>query len=1286
MKNLKTLTVLALAPIIMVGCAKDTPYDEVYKEVKEASKNEFITEENGQPVKYLYVPMTLGTPREVTQADPFYQGDEKIVRLEWSEAGLEVLEIEKDRRFAENDLNDTPVLTIPGSYASYRCREDSYGKCTNAEEENNELEWFQKDKFTPNFEGLQVREINMLDVSTVEADSCVQHAGTKLVDYEVSPGVINVELEKTYKLSSSWGCIWSNYVNDKFSYNSFKVRFFYSLVRLDQVASKKYEPIHYPIPDHDDFGFFKNEELVLKDDFDPERKIRKVLLNRWNPVRENNELVYHLSASYNKPENKLLKDATFKAIEVMNNSMKDVNIPFKIKLVEAEGKGKNPGDLRNNMIVLIDDPLANGLLGYGPTVTNPLTGEIVQGHVNMYGGVLKTMSRHVWEAAVDLTIDKKKEKTKEETLAGVITVNPAAYTNLPNTLATMTAVTSGFDPAATAGDDAQSQKIKKIVNLMERAHDKKPGHVHTEKTHALERVSLNSVEKKIEKRIHQKRDMKLEQVLKIKGENLSEFEKHALKEEARIARWAENNAFAEEAFPIAGTVKVIYPDLMNIPGVLNADGTLKRWSELNDEQKAQGQNIILVNSYTSTLIHELGHNLGLRHNFMGSWDKDNFYSDEEARALGLDAAPAYSSIMDYAFSNFNELMALGKYDLAALRFAYAQEVETDTGVVLKIKGSVSEFKKALEDAKKAAQAKKDELTAKLELLQNDVTSSTADIKNLVNQINDTDKILNAKDRKAYAFCTDENAGLSSICNRFDEGTTLPEVANHKIKRYYDLYKYRNFRDGRLDYSSYDLGGYLIARYWEFASIRDIVEEYEFFQTIFGADLMSQGCSPEDTAKYPVCKMINERKEAVDIVGNFFIDVLKTPDHICAVTTAQEPTVIVEFKKLAEIYDEVKYDISHVTTSCFDPAVEAKLAEEGKVVVGEVGKFLNGFKDNDPNFKYSSDRATRGIWMDKVMAMKYLYQRTWKNGSTDEENMALVDNANILAKTQDVLAHLVLGQPLTGPQPFTMKDGRKFQVPYVIGSDYKVEPVESALSWVTDFLGLPAQGRSDLLTTQLKQIARIGTDYGQDYADSAYNTVNFVTKTRISSISDTDLLSKNYVYFDADDMIYAARTNNALAYTMISTINTKDLLDSAGAMVVSAVIEARSNPQAPAELSAEEVAYFELDVQWQESLINYAQNNAPLTLQAFVGTFGQELGAKLFAVYQTGAARMQEILVIKETLANTPPADASKEVVALYNVPLELLQMYVQGLITDELVNHYASQLDKLPQHRNHPNK
>ena len=64
--------------------------------------------------------------------------------MKFTKAGLEIFEIEKDDRFAENELNNTPVLTIPGDHLAYRCKENSYGDCTNSEEENSELTWDKK--------------------------------------------------------------------------------------------------------------------------------------------------------------------------------------------------------------------------------------------------------------------------------------------------------------------------------------------------------------------------------------------------------------------------------------------------------------------------------------------------------------------------------------------------------------------------------------------------------------------------------------------------------------------------------------------------------------------------------------------------------------------------------------------------------------------------------------------------------------------------------------------------------------------------------------------------------------------------------------------------------------------------------------------------------------------------------------------------------------------------------------------------------------------------------------
>ncbi len=44
--------------------------------------------------------------------------------------------------------------------------------------------------------------------------------------------------------------------------------------------------------------------------------------------------------------------------------------------------------------------------------------------------------------------------------------------------------------------------------------------------------------------------------------------------------------------------------------------------------------------------------------------------------MGYDKVPAYSSVMDYGASIFDELPTYGKYDIAALRYGYGRKVET----------------------------------------------------------------------------------------------------------------------------------------------------------------------------------------------------------------------------------------------------------------------------------------------------------------------------------------------------------------------------------------------------------------------------------------------------------------------------------------------------------------------------------------------------------------------------------------------------------------------------------
>ena len=48
-------------------------------------------------------------------------------------------------------------------------------------------------------------------------------------------------------------------------------------------------------------------------------------------------------------------------------------------------------------------------------------------------------------------------------------------------------------------------------------------------------------------------------------------------------------------------------------------------------------------------------------------------------------------------------------------------------------------------------------------------------------------------------------------------------------------------------------------------------------------------------------------------------------------------------------------------------------KEGKVVLGERGRYLYSLQDNDYN-SYSTDISAMGIWIDKILAMKYLVGR------------------------------------------------------------------------------------------------------------------------------------------------------------------------------------------------------------------------------------------------------------------------------------------------------------------------
>jgi hypothetical protein len=155
---------------------------------------------------------------------------------------------------------------------------------------------------------------------------------------------------------------------------------------------------------------------------------------------------------------------------------------------------------------------------------------------------------------------------------------------------------------------------------------------------------------------------------------------------------------------------------------------------------------LLIPKMQGTLVHELGHNFGLRHNFYGSNDVENFYpsSDETSRQIRS------SSVMEYPDFNEDRLNKPGLYDIAAIRYGYSDSVLLADSTIIKLNTN--------------------------QTIEQNVKAANGTL-------------------KKYKFCTDDHIfyGSDPMCARHDAGTTPTEVVNHIINDYDTLSSISNYK-------------------------------------------------------------------------------------------------------------------------------------------------------------------------------------------------------------------------------------------------------------------------------------------------------------------------------------------------------------------------------------------------------------------------------------------------------------------------------------------------------------
>ena len=1092
----KKSLLISVISTALYGCgAEEQPYDTLSKPSNSFDKSQLKTDQ-----VYLYMPSMGDAPRYAASMAPFFQGKEKLVVLNFEaneshSAGgsLTVREISPDvitqeqldsgdfGRWIDRPEDTNLVLSIPVDFVDYQCRENDHEECVNKEEQvdSNEIPWQDRRFFEPDFANVEIAETSR-SVLYHFANSCYIKVGSPSLSskgdwkgYEMADdGSINFEVKQTYRVKDDWSCFFrelsrNSRTNFEDSGLTFTVSQFYSLVPLDSVRSpslgegnNSYEPIVYLKDDEDQFGYFTSEvgrpdASYASQQFDQNYQY----LNRFNPKLK--QIDYHLSDSFDNNEETLFyKRITYEAIERLNQQFMKVGVPL-IKLHEPSGK--NSGDLRYNVINLIDEPLSNGLAGYGPSAANPLTGEIVHAHVNQYSGVLRSGASRYWDrivtdynnGRVELIVDPNQ---KSEDLG-----------------------TDNLDSTASSMANVQPVDLHSHSHVHEHVHGL--GHEHSAdnilvKDSLSEEESFNAIIAAIQS-----------------GLDSSEEEQFTINELAVLnvleqRLWAENNMYPIEALNDGTTFKSLPTEIAGEKfnfdtavywkdGLIGQVGQLKTWKELDAKLQERLSLLLSGNFYVKTLVHELGHNLGLRHNFQGSNDADNYFKPEELVEYGLTNVPEYSSIMDYNASTLNIQPLFGPYDLAALRFGYKRQIEATTEDDTTEGGTVSQFFDVSQFDKPLLDALNDPYSQPLHL--SDGVVLAFDKANEEAGLNVT--------RRFYDYCTDEGVTYNDDCNRFDAGRNREEIALHEIERYDDRYYQRTTRGLKENFDESGLMSYARYRVRQLSEWRESLYIFDRYSKV----VFSNELSPSQYATVPhyfpqYCAEENANPTslnysllcavplAVDLYRDQLLKMVTLPDHTCEITDANGD---VSYRKLAKWMAEFSlrnnYPVNHVPTSCYDEHVLSTL-ESGEQVTGEQGVFLNSGKAPRTSSvnNYVDMFDYYGSWPDKLAAAVALIDRVGNRGSSNRTTLSFFDVPDLaVSNTGRVLSYRVVEGFLdqlilsTFQRPWRFKNAEgQFHRPTDdfknFSWDNKIDPMPYYGSYsIRQYFGLPRIGEIPL---------------------------------------------------------------------------------------------------------------------------------------------------------------------------------------------------------------------------------
>ena len=456
-----------------------------------------------------------------------------------------------------------------------------------------------------------------------------------------------------------------------------------------KVNKSSFKPVPYSKKDFQKFGFFRTyenkknfaERLLEKNEINYAHKFN-ICHSKLKLPCSTNKVTYYLHEDF--PER--FVNLAVKIIEQWNKTFKKALGRKDDIITLVTDKRSQWYDPSTNMIIYVDQQLQNSSIGgFGLPTVNPLTGEILSAHTYIYQEGVSgpsvdvemylqcyfntdkcRLNKHLkinvsLDANEDQKILKLKPVTAKDNKNNIsLTSNPFSDINsiLTYNFSSRTSIADfnlgekfnkGYDsldfkksPTLVASSGALKAKtlLKKIPSL---AHD-------TDFT-GLGGISTNGPDQQLESRTENLKLLQIQNELMEAGVHNAAFisapVNHFL---FQTLKFYKNKKMSK--FKISKVIKKIKDDI---------------------EKR----------TFHFLLLHELGHNFGLVHNFHASTDRENFYDeykgaleknlnkDNEFVESHLDYAT--SSIMDYNRTFQSPKVGPGKYDLAAIKYVYSHK-------------------------------------------------------------------------------------------------------------------------------------------------------------------------------------------------------------------------------------------------------------------------------------------------------------------------------------------------------------------------------------------------------------------------------------------------------------------------------------------------------------------------------------------------------------------------------------------------------------------------------------